>query len=112
MSNQDRRGYYKRSICPVHGRGHRYPKTEEEIVEFPDHTETRSIKVCECGDKKVLKTQNERKIQGRATGEKCLNPWKKKCSNSNIAISIVVKGETLPICGQCWEQIADSDKVW
>ena len=43
--------------------------------------------------------------------ETCLNPWR-KCENTDIAVSIVVDGKTLPICTACWFEIADSDKEW
>lgn len=43
--------------------------------------------------------------------ETCQNPWK-KCENTDIAVSILVDGKTLPICMACWFEIADSDKEW
>ena len=43
--------------------------------------------------------------------ETCQNPWK-KCGNIDIAVSIFVDGEMLPICAVCWFEIADSDKQW
>jgi len=44
--------------------------------------------------------------------EQCKNPWKDDCSSENIKLYIVVKGEKLPICSQCWTNIADKDTEW
>jgi len=42
---------------------------------------------------------------------KCRNPWK-KCGNTDIVVFIRVNDENLPICRECWNEIADSDKEW
>jgi hypothetical protein len=44
--------------------------------------------------------------------EHCKNPWKNKCKNENIKLYIIVKGEKLPICRQCWNRIADKELNW
>ncbi len=44
--------------------------------------------------------------------ETCANPWNHKCKNTDIVLSIVVKGQTLPICSRCWSEIADSNREW
>lgn len=41
----------------------------------------------------------------------CQNPFK-KCTNTDIAVTIMYKGEMLPICSVCWKEIAESDKEW
>ena len=54
---------------------------------------------------------NDSKNPVQRMTETCLNPWR-KCDHTDIAVSIVVKGQTLPICSRCWSEIADSDKEW
>jgi hypothetical protein len=44
--------------------------------------------------------------------EQCQNPWKDMCNSENIKLYIVVKGEKLPICKQCWTSIADKEMEW
>ena len=55
--------------------------------------------------------QNTSKNPVQRMTETCLNPWR-KCENTDISVSIVVDGETLPICSRCWNEICDSDKEW
>ena len=44
--------------------------------------------------------------------EQCQNPWKDTCSSENIKLYIMVEGEKLPICKQCWTNIADKEIEW
>jgi hypothetical protein len=45
--------------------------------------------------------------------ETCQNPFRKrKCENTDIQLYIVIKGETIPICHNCWNRIADSNYEW
>ncbi|MDR0470257.1 MAG: hypothetical protein LBH79_00855 [Nitrososphaerota archaeon] len=44
--------------------------------------------------------------------EQCKNPWNHVCVCEDIKLYIQVKGENLPICQQCWSQIADQDEEW
>ncbi len=44
--------------------------------------------------------------------EKCQNPWKNNCHSENIKLYITVKGEKLPICKQCWNNLAETDTEW
>jgi hypothetical protein len=44
--------------------------------------------------------------------EHCQNPWKAACTSENINLYIMVKGEKLPICRQCWTNIADKEVEW
>ncbi|MGQ9552297.1 MAG: hypothetical protein ACUVUE_07720 [Candidatus Bathycorpusculaceae bacterium] len=41
--------------------------------------------------------------------ENCRNPWNSKCKSGNIKVYILFKGERLPICRECWSDIADKD---
>ena len=47
--------------------------------------------------------------------EQCKNPMKPKCKNTNIKLYIVVDkttDEQIPICENCWIEIADADIEW
>ncbi|HKZ87600.1 MAG TPA: hypothetical protein VJ066_00405 [Candidatus Bathyarchaeia archaeon] len=44
--------------------------------------------------------------------EQCKNPWKNQCQSENIKLYIMFKGEKIPICKQCWTNIADIDADW
>jgi len=55
---------------------------------------------------------DHRNIGGPKEMEHCQNPWKNKCSSEDIKLYIIMKGEKLPICTQCWSSIADKDIGW
>ena len=67
--------------------------------------------------KKVRKFSPE-KSAGRgnastgSSGRRCKNPWNGECRNTDIELSIYYKGEFLPICHQCWKEIANKDLTW
>lgn len=44
--------------------------------------------------------------------EKCQNPWKIKCKNTDIEVYIVHEEQQLPICTNCWHKIADDNYEW
>ena len=45
--------------------------------------------------------------------ERCKNPWKTECKNTDIEVYIIGKDEKrLPICKECWTEIAKSDHEW
>jgi len=44
--------------------------------------------------------------------EQCKNPWNHVCTCGDIKLYIQVRGENLPICQQCWNQIAEQDEDW
>ena len=44
--------------------------------------------------------------------ETCKNPWKENCNNTDIELYIQYKGEKLPICRECWTDLAESDYEW
>jgi len=67
--------------------------------------------------KKVRKISPEKSAgRGNAStgglGRRCKNPWNGECKNTDIELSIYYKGEFLPICHQCWKEIADKDLTW
>jgi len=44
--------------------------------------------------------------------ERCRSPLNPKCGSTDIAVYIVYGGAKLPVCGRCWEKIAESDMEW
>jgi len=44
--------------------------------------------------------------------ELCKNPWNRECKNNDIEVYILLKGERVPICRQCWSKIAIEDLEW
>jgi len=45
--------------------------------------------------------------------EKCGNPWARRpCGRRDIAVYIIVNGEKIPICHECWRRIANSNREW
>lgn len=44
--------------------------------------------------------------------ERCKNPWNGKCKNTDIEVYILYKGSRLPICHDCWCEIADKMIEW
>jgi len=55
--------------------------------------------------------------------DKCLNPWIKTkegfkerqgrvCGRTDIVVVLMKNGERLPICSECWKEIADSELEW
>ena len=44
--------------------------------------------------------------------ERCANPWNGQCNNVDIALYIYYRGEKLPICWPCWNEIAEKDIEW
>ncbi len=44
--------------------------------------------------------------------ECCQNPWNKKCGNNDIEVYIFLKEERLPICRDCWKEIAEKNLEW
>ena len=44
--------------------------------------------------------------------ELCHNPLKSDCESSDIVVYIQVGADRLPICRQCWSELAVSDVEW
>lgn len=44
--------------------------------------------------------------------EVCRSPLNPDCGRRDIQVYILFGGRKLPVCGKCWEQIADSDLEW
>lgn len=45
-------------------------------------------------------------------GESCANPWNGKCESTDIILYIYYKGDKLPICRFCWNEIAEKEVEW
>jgi hypothetical protein len=44
--------------------------------------------------------------------EQCKNPWNGKCGRTDIEVYIYYRGRRLPVCNDCWREIADKDFEW
>jgi len=44
--------------------------------------------------------------------EHCQNPLNHNCKSENIKLYIFFKGEKLPICRQCWSNLAEREVEW
>ncbi|MEA2089283.1 MAG: hypothetical protein U9O89_00775 [Thermoproteota archaeon] len=44
--------------------------------------------------------------------ERCRNPWKSECKNTDIELYILYKDERRPICRGCWAKIAEKELQW
>jgi len=42
----------------------------------------------------------------------CMNPWKPECKSVDIGLSIYFKGQMVPICRRCWEDISKKNIEW
>ncbi|MEM2917431.1 MAG: hypothetical protein QXN63_03645 [Candidatus Bathyarchaeia archaeon] len=44
--------------------------------------------------------------------EHCKNPWNGECKKIDIEVYVFYKGKQLPICKDCWREIAEKDIEW
>jgi len=44
--------------------------------------------------------------------ERCRNPWKTNCTNTDIEVYIYFKEGSRPICSKCWDKISEKDIEW
>jgi len=44
--------------------------------------------------------------------ERCMNPWKAECGNTDIVLYIFYDGSRVPICRDCWKRIASKKTEW
>jgi aminopeptidase N len=49
---------------------------------------------------------------GLASKNRCRNPWNGECRNTDIEVTIYYKNRLLPICRECWNDIAEKDLTW
>jgi hypothetical protein len=41
-----------------------------------------------------------------------MNPWNGRCGNTDIALYIFYRGRRIPVCRECWMEIASDDIEW
>jgi hypothetical protein len=44
--------------------------------------------------------------------ENCANPWNGECKSTDIVLYILYRGDNVPICRDCWNEIADTGVEW
>jgi hypothetical protein len=44
--------------------------------------------------------------------EHCKNPWKRECTNTDVEVYILFKGEKRPICRHCWGKLSEQEFEW
>jgi hypothetical protein len=58
------------------------------------------------------KTELSEPLQLEMGAETCMNPWNGVCDNMDIALYIYRQGVKIPICRECWKEIASEDIEW
>lgn len=95
-------------------------KNSEVIYKLGNLSEEKKEKT-EKIKKKHVKTRSREKIRERLIKSKaeikggsihCRNPWNGECKNTDIELSIYYKGEYLPICRECWQEISEKNLEW
>ena len=61
---------------------------------------------------KFIESENSFKDDTQLDIEVCMNPWNGVCKKTEILLSICHDGQTLPICKECWNNIAFSNLEW
>ena len=67
---------------------------------------------CQVERKKLLTPRNELSEPLQPERNVCLNPWNGRCGNTDIALYIFYRGRRIPICRECWVEIASDDIEW
>jgi hypothetical protein len=67
-------------------------------------------------DSEIKRSKNKPKKQNKkeppSFGLQCMNPWKPRCRNKDIELSIYHNGQLRSICQQCWEDISKKSVEW
>jgi len=85
----------------------------ERIIAPPNISRRKSIKRRNSlsRSRDIIKTLPE--IESNSTSDvHCRNPWDNQCRNTDIQLSIYYKGEQIPICHKCWEEISKKNLEW
>jgi len=61
---------------------------------------------------RMSKTETELPDLLQPEREVCMNPWNGVCRNTDIALYIYYGARRLPICRECWREIASDDVEW
>lgn len=57
-------------------------------------------------------SSSKKGYSGPAPKNRCRNPWNGECRNTDIEVTIYYKNRLLPICRECWRDIAEKDLTW
>lgn len=57
-------------------------------------------------------SSSKKGYSGPAPKNRCRNPWNGECRNTDIEVTIYYKNRLLPICRECWRNIAEKDLTW
>lgn len=60
----------------------------------------------------TTKPSTEKAYARGNSGRRCRNPWNGQCKNTDIEVCIYYNEELLPICRDCWLEIAEKDLIW
>lgn len=60
----------------------------------------------------MLKPATELTLPLQPEMEICMNPSNGVCENADIVLYIGHDGQRLPICRECWSEIASNDIDW
>lgn len=74
-----------------------------------DSSPSRKNKVLNERERKFSESTLESKP---SDGSHCMNPWKPDCRRTDIKLSIYYEGRFLPICNECWREIAEKNIEW
>jgi len=103
-------------------------KVMPKVVVSEENVETRvkKKKRIRKAKKRKVKKPSAKKIKRKSTGRapskkgysrsrvkgRCRNPWNGECRNTDIEVIIYYKKSFLPICRECWNDIAEKDLAW
>ncbi|RJS93893.1 hypothetical protein CW705_01020 [Candidatus Bathyarchaeota archaeon] len=80
-------------------------KFEEKKEMSPPRQSENSVRRNRVNNKAGIESQSVSEVH-------CMNPWKPDCKNTDIEVSIYYNGRMVPICRECWEEIANKDVEW
>ena len=60
----------------------------------------------------TLGSSSKKGYSGAISKNRCRNPWNGECKNTDIEVTIYYKNRLLPICRECWRNIAEKDLTW
>ena len=82
----------------------RIRKAKKRKIKKPS---AKKVKRKSIGSVPSKKGYSRSRVKGR-----CRNPWNGECRNTDIEVIIYYKKSFLPICRECWNDIAEKDFAW
>jgi len=96
------------------------------VIEESVKTKAKKKKRIRKAKKRKVKKPSTKKVKKKSTGRapskkgysrsrvkgRCRNPWNGECRNTDIEVIIYYKKSFLPICRECWNDIAEKDLAW